>query len=110
MPLDSVGARLAVLRKRKGWSVHDVAKFTGIPATTLSDYETDRSPVPADRLEILARLYLVSTDWIVTGKDIAENTRRQWPEGYAVLTRLNKELTSQSPPPRSASSENVGLS
>lgn len=95
MPLDSVGARLAALRKTKGWSVHDVAKFTGIPATTLSDYETDQSPVPADRLEILARLYLVSTDWIVTGKDTAENTRRRWPEGYAVLTRLNKELTEE---------------
>lgn len=95
MSLDSVGARLVAIRKAKGWSLQDVAKFTGIPTATLSDYESDQSPVPADRLEILARLYLVSIDLIVTGKDTAENTRRRWPEGYAVLTRLNKELTEE---------------
>ena len=95
MSLDSVGARLVAIRKAKGWSLQDVAKFTGIPTATLSDYESDQSPVPADRLEILARLYLVSIDWIVTGKDTAENTRKRWPEGYAVLTRLNRDLTEE---------------
>lgn len=95
MPLDTIGARLLAARKKRGFSTLDVQRFTSIPANTLTQYEKGDLVVPADRLEILARLYGVSTDWIVTGQETAENTRRKWPEGFVVLTRLNKDLTDQ---------------
>lgn len=93
MPLDTIGARLLAARKRRGWTIYDVQSFTSIPANTLSEYENDALDVPSERLEKLSRLYGVSSDWILTGRDTAENTRRQWPKGYAILTRLNRELT-----------------
>lgn len=95
MPLDTIGARLLAARKKRGWTIYDVQGYTSIPANTLSEYENDSLEVPSERLEKLSRLYGVSADWLLTGRDTAENARRKWPEGFVVLTRLNKDLTDQ---------------
>ncbi len=90
--LDTIGNRLRHMRTKRGWTIYDVEHFAGIPAPTLAEYERDLSIVPADRLPVLARLLSVSVEWLVTGKETAENLRRQWPEGFALWGKLSREL------------------
>ncbi|MCR4426269.1 MAG: helix-turn-helix domain-containing protein, partial [Firmicutes bacterium] len=75
-----------------GWTIYDVETFTNIPAPTLAEYERDQSVVPADRLPVLACLLSVSIEWLVTGKETAENLRRKWPEGFNLWAKLTREL------------------
>lgn len=95
MALRTIAARLRYLRQKRGWTAEDVSRFTGIPETTIFTWETTENVPPADKLAILAKLYGVSQEWIVTGKDNAENLWRQWPHGFAVLSRGQKVLTDE---------------
>jgi len=88
----SVAAVLKSLREKRRWSLDDVAKWTGIPRTTLYQYEIGKSQVPPDRLELLARLYNVSVDYLVTGQDSPGQFARQYPEHFQLLSRAAKEL------------------
>ncbi|MHB8927110.1 MAG: helix-turn-helix domain-containing protein [Bacillota bacterium] len=90
-----VGMRLRRLRERRGWTLVDVYRYTGIAAATLSEYETGHMDVPADRLADLAKLYAVSADWLLTGRDVAEQVRRKWPEGFAVFTEGSRSLNEE---------------
>lgn len=95
LALRTIAARLRYLRQKRGWTAEEVSRFTGIPETTIFTWETTENVPPADKLAILAKLYGVSQEWIVTGKDNAENLSRQWPHGFAVLSRGQKVLTDE---------------
>ncbi len=90
-----IGSRLKRLRERRGWSLLDVTRYTGIGTSTLSEYESGLFDVPADRLADLAKLYAVSADWLLTGRDVAEQVRRKWPEGFAVFTEGSRSLNEE---------------
>lgn len=90
-----IGSRLKRLRERRGWSLLDVTRYTGIGTTTLSEYENGLFDVPADRLADLARLYAVSADWLLTGREVAEQVRRKWPEGFSVFVEGSRTLNEE---------------
>lgn len=87
-----VGENIRMLRRKRGWSLADVAMFTQIPEPTLQQYEEGISMVPADRLKILSTLFGVSIDYLVTGEDSASNFARQHPDHFRLLNRAAKEL------------------
>jgi transcriptional regulator with XRE-family HTH domain len=66
---DSVGNRLVRARKHKGLSRDQVAERLGVSLSTVQSHENDRNQLRPDSLETYARLYGVSIDWIVTGKE-----------------------------------------
>lgn len=88
----SIPTLLKALREKRRWSLEDVSEFTGIPKTTLHQYETGKSEVPPERLEILSRLYNVSVDFLVTGQDGPGQFAREHPEHFQLLNRAAKEL------------------
>lgn len=90
-----VGMRLRRLRERRGWTLVDVYRYTGIAAPTLSDYEIGHMDIPADRLAELAKLYAVSADWLLTGREVAEQVRRKWPEGFSVFVEGSRTLNEE---------------
>jgi transcriptional regulator with XRE-family HTH domain len=66
--VDSPGSRLKALRKARKLKLREVAEGSGVPVSTLSDLENERSGVPAgDTLSKLAAFYEVQSHWIVTG-------------------------------------------
>jgi transcriptional regulator with XRE-family HTH domain len=87
-----VGETLRRLRLSKGWSLRQLARFTGIPDRTLHAYELNSFPIPSDRLKILAEVFGVSVDHLVTGEDTPAQFARQYPGHFQILNRAAKEL------------------
>lgn len=49
----------------KGLAVSDAIKLLGIPQSTLSDWETERKSPSLEKLELMAEVYGVSTDYLL---------------------------------------------
>jgi transcriptional regulator with XRE-family HTH domain len=58
------GARLREAREKKGWSMREASEHSGIPTSTLGNYETGVRPLPLRAAKLLADLY---------GLDVASN-------------------------------------
>lgn len=63
----SVAQRLKKARERKGLTQHQVQHETNIPSATISGYENEVAQPNLYKLSLLAKLYEVSTDWIING-------------------------------------------
>ncbi|SCW43794.1 Transcriptional regulator, contains XRE-family HTH domain [Paenibacillus tianmuensis] len=74
----TVSERLRYARERINFKQKDVSERTGINNKTLSRYENGGSEPDINTLRILADLYEVSLDWILTGKDpVTTNTSNE---------------------------------
>ena len=62
-----LGARIAALRREKGWSQAELARVLGISASAMGMYEQGRREPSADTLVALARELGVTTDFLLTG-------------------------------------------
>jgi transcriptional regulator with XRE-family HTH domain len=67
--VSTLGRRLRMARKNKGYSQVYVCEATGINNKTISSYERDNSRPDIDTLAKLSELYEVSLDYLVTGKE-----------------------------------------
>lgn len=66
--VDSPGKRLRQLRKSLGLKLREVAEASGVPVSTISDLENERSENPSGvNLTQLSAFYEVEPHWIVTG-------------------------------------------
>ena len=61
----TVGARLRLSRRRKGWTRPDLEKATGIPVNTIRQYEDGYAIPSAPRLVLLAQALDVDPAWLV---------------------------------------------
>lgn len=57
-------SRLQKARNKTGFTQREVSKETGIPQSTLANYETGRTEPDIETIGILAEFYGVSTDWL----------------------------------------------
>lgn len=57
------------LLDRTGKKASDVAKATGIPSSTFSDWKKGKSSPKAEKLQKIADYFGVSVDYLMTGKD-----------------------------------------
>jgi transcriptional regulator with XRE-family HTH domain len=63
-----LGARIAVLRRAKGWNQSDLAKQLGVSSSAVGMYEQGRRQPAADVLVKLAESFEVTTDFLLTGR------------------------------------------
>jgi transcriptional regulator with XRE-family HTH domain len=61
----TVGARLRLSRRGKGWTRPDLEKVTGIPVNTIRQYEEGRAIPSAPRLVLLAQALEQDPGWLV---------------------------------------------
>lgn len=61
-------SRLRKARNDTGFTQREVAEETGIPNSTLANYETGRTEPNIENLGILADFYGVSIDWLIGTK------------------------------------------
>ena len=63
-----LGARIAVLRRDAGWSQAELAGFLGISPSSVGMYEQGRRQPTADIVVLMAGVFQVSTDFLLTGR------------------------------------------
>lgn len=64
---ESLGQRLARLRKERGWTQKQIAEKTGLIQELVSNYETDKLRLNADMILRFAEVLEVSTDELLRG-------------------------------------------
>ena len=70
LPTESLGPRLARLRKSKGMTQKDLAEALGISRDLVASYEKDRVRIYDEMILKLARLFKVSTDQLLGAHDL----------------------------------------
>jgi len=71
-----LGVRIAALRRSAGMSQADLAKRLQVSPSAIGMYEQGRREPAADLLIAMARVFSVSTDYLLTGKtETAQETQ-----------------------------------
>ena len=65
-PQRTLGIRLQEVRQRRKMSQEDAAEAVGVHPLTISKYERDHQDPNTKTLVALAKVYDVSTDWLLT--------------------------------------------
>lgn len=65
---EGFASKLKKARENTGFTQREVTRETGIPQSTLANYETGRTQPDIENLGILADFYGVSTDWLIGTK------------------------------------------
>lgn len=71
-----LGTRIAMLRKNQGMSQQELAERLGLSASAVGMYEQGRREPPCQILVALAKLFGVSTDFLLTGDLSAAEDRK----------------------------------
>lgn len=69
----TLGQRLYELRRDKGFSQEKVAEILGVTRQTVSKWETDQSTPDFDKILPLCRLFDISTDELIMGRNDNES-------------------------------------
>ena len=103
-----IGARIAALRKRSGLSQSDLAQQLQCSASAVGMYEQGRREPSADLLVRLARLFDVSTDYLLTGA-VPEHRDQQALAETLLLALNSAEQMGNSRPERPFSRQELAL-
>lgn len=85
---ETMGQRLARLRKERGWTQVELAERVGIVQTVLSDYERGKLRLNADTIVRFAQALDITTDELLQPKAVQTTLRRK--PSLRVLRRLEK--------------------
>ena len=69
------GARVAALRLQAGMTQAELAKRLAVSPSAVGMYEQGRREPSMDRIVAMAKLFEVSTDYLLTGEPAAESDR-----------------------------------
>lgn len=72
--MTSLGDRLKIARQKRGLKQVDVRERTSINNKTLSGYENNVSEPDRNTLIVLAKLYEVSYEWLLTGEGVMSSS------------------------------------
>lgn len=84
---DTVGRRLARLRKERGYTQQELAESIGIIQALVSDYERDKLRLNADMLTRFALALEVSADELLGLRDLPKNGKKT---SRKVLRRMER--------------------
>lgn len=68
MYAETFPAKLKKARMDTGFTQRETAKETGIPQSTIANYETGRTQPDIENLGILTDFYGISADWLIGTK------------------------------------------
>jgi transcriptional regulator with XRE-family HTH domain len=74
---ESLGQRLARLRKERGWTQKQIAERTGLIQELVSNYETDKLRLNADMILRFAEVLDVSADELLRGSKSTVVAKKQ---------------------------------
>ncbi|PWK13119.1 helix-turn-helix domain-containing protein [Tumebacillus permanentifrigoris] len=89
-----LGARLKQLRKAQGLTQHQVAETLGVNREAYSHYENERRKLTPHTLTVLAKLFGVSTDYMLGRTDKPHSNEREFIETHrAMLEQLQDSIS-----------------
>jgi transcriptional regulator with XRE-family HTH domain len=74
---ESLGQRLARLRKERGWTQKQIAERTGLIQELVSNYETDKLRLNADMILRFAEVLDISADELLRGSKNLVQAKKQ---------------------------------
>lgn len=88
---------LAKLRKQYKRKQSEIAKYLGVHLVTYNQYELGKSPIPSDKLIMLADLFETSTDYLLGRKKIVitrtyESIDGEFKEIPTLSDKINEKL------------------
>ena len=92
-----LGARIAALRHGQNWNQQELARRLGVSPSAVGMYEQGRREPDCKTLVTLARLFGVSTDYLLTGQAKQTDLPQLRAAYAAALTRLDGTVLLQSP-------------
>jgi len=90
MTLNTMGLRLRYLRQKRGWSIKEAARYSGIPAENITEWERDRSLPTVDMLAKLSEVYGGDIDFLLQGPK--ESPRKLSLEACLLLNEAYRSL------------------
>ena len=78
---ETLGSRIAAYRKEQGMKQEELAEKLGISAQAVSKWENDQTCPDISLLPTLAKLFHVTVDELLSGKQAEETNVRILPEG-----------------------------
>lgn len=98
----ALGARIAQLRKERGWTQQELAAKLGVAQQTLAHYEVARIRMPASALPQVATLFSITVDELVGHTQGRQHGKRgpapKWQqqiEAIAQLPRTQQRFVTQ---------------
>ena len=73
--MTTLGKKIQMLRKEKGWTQEELASRIGVSAQAVSKWETDISSPDISLIAPLAKLFEVSTDELLSTEDSSPTVR-----------------------------------
>lgn len=68
-------------RKKSGMSQEDLAQIVGVSRQAVSKWETGEAVPELGKLVLLSKSFEVSTDWLLSEEDVAEDIKEEVPQG-----------------------------
>lgn len=91
--MSAVSSRITALREQKGWSKTYVAKQLHLNLSTYANYEYGNREPDGSTLANIAKLFNVTTDYLLTGKSSDEKplTKNQKLVAYSIDPDISDE-------------------
>ena len=81
----NLGAQIAALRERQGWSQRALAKWMGLDQSAVSRIEAGRRRVSAEELHRFADALHVSADVLLRGEPVEDSAKEADPDASPAL-------------------------
>ena len=92
--MSAMSARITALREQRGWSKTYVAKQLHMNLSTYANYEYGNREPDVSTLTEIAKLFDVSTDYLLTGKQVTDEkplTKNQKLVAYSIDPDISDE-------------------
>lgn len=76
MYAETFASRLKKARENTGFTQREITKETGIPQSTIANYETGRTQPDIENLGILIDFYGVDANWVLGTNSQRENSKK----------------------------------
>jgi len=87
--LSGIAYRLKTAREYMGFSPSEIEKITKLNAEKILGFENDSLDINRDEINILAKVYRKSTEYLLTGEDRVDSE----PVQFSFLARAKKGLS-----------------
>ena len=89
----TLAEKITLLRRQRGWSQEDLAERMGVSRQSVSKWESAQSIPDINRILELSRIFEVSTDYLLMGKDHDKvDSRTKLLDVVTQLTEIAKSL------------------
>jgi transcriptional regulator with XRE-family HTH domain len=87
--MNTLGQRIAILRKNKGLTQEDIAKKFNISIQAVSKWEKDSSSPDISIIKDLAEMLGVSTDYLLSGEETKDTVKLEKRDFNKMVLRIN---------------------